>query len=531
MNWPIISPEKLLASLKTDKELAFVDVREQGIHAQGHPLFAIPLPLSRLELEVERLIPCKSIAIYLLDQGEGDTLAKRAADKLREMSYTDISIVGGGLLGWHAEGLEVFSGVNVPSKAFGEWVESKKETPHISAEELKERLDAGDDIAILDSRPLEEYQRMCIPGGIDMPGAELVHRVFEAVPDEGTLIVVNCAGRTRSIIGAQSLRDAGVKNPIMALKDGTMGWYLAGFELENKAGRVAGEPTEANLDKAVQAAQTAASRADVLEISAADLKDLQSNQNEKILYILDVRSKEEFQAGHVKGSQHSPGGQLVQATDEYVAVRNSTLVLVDDKRARALMTASWLKQMGWNKVCVLFDLSNIEMEIGNGFVKEVEKTAEMTAFELDAVLSSGEPIAVIDLANSLAYRDKHIPSAYWAIRSRLAQDMIYLPPVGFIIVTADDVRLAHLAAKEIAALKPQIIVRVLQNGNQSWYDAGLRVEEGEMRPLSEKDDLWYKPYDNKEKIKERMQGYLDWEVALIGQVARDGTARFRIFDE
>lgn len=531
MNWPIISPEKLHAKLKADEEFAFVDVREQGVHAQGHPLFAVPLPLSRLELEAERLVPRKTVAIYLLDQGGGDTLAGRAADKLRELSYTDISLVGGGLMGWHAAGLEVFSGVNVPSKAFGEWVEEKNKTPHVSAEDLKKRLDTGEEIAVLDSRPFEEYHRMCIPGGIDMPGAELVHRVFETVQDEATPIVVNCAGRTRSIIGAQSLRNAGIKNPVMALKDGTMGWYLAGFELENMATRVADEPTEKNLDKAVQGARTAALRAGVSEISVADLKDLQSNENEESLYILDVRTKEEFQTGHVKGSQHSPGGQLVQATDEYVAVRNSTLVLVDDKKARALMTASWLKQMGWNNVFVLSELSDEVIETGNEPVREVEHLPEMTPLELDAVLSSGEPVAVIDLANSLAYRDKHIPSAYWAIRSRLAQDMVYLPPVGFIIVTADDVRLAHLAAKEIAVLKPQVIVRVLQNGNQSWYDAGLRIEEGDTRLLSEKDDLWYKPYDNKEKIKERMQEYLDWEIALTGQVARDGTVRFHIIND
>ncbi|MBL4906205.1 MAG: hypothetical protein JKX94_02035, partial [Sneathiella sp.] len=269
----------------------------------------------------------------------------------------------------------------------------------------------------------------------------------------------------------------------------------------------------------------------VSEISCQELADLQSRSDHTSFYILDVRTRDEFQTGHLKGSQHCPGGQLVQATDEYVAIRNSVLVLVDDQKVRAYMTASWLRQMGWQNVSVFTEMNKVTLETGDSPLREVDRIEEMSALELDAVLTSSEPVAVIDLASSLSYREKHIPGAYWAIRARLEHDMVYLPPVGFIILTAEDERLAHLAAKEIAAIKPQVIVRVLQGGNQGWFKAGLRIEEGDTRSLSEKDDLWYKPYDNKEKIKERMQEYLDWEVALTGQVARDGTARFSILED
>ena len=62
-----------------------------------------------------------------------------------------------------------------------------------------------------------------------MPGAELVLRVRDIAPSPDTTIVVNCAGRTRSIIGAQSLINAGIPNKVVALRNGTMGWHLAGF--------------------------------------------------------------------------------------------------------------------------------------------------------------------------------------------------------------------------------------------------------------------------------------------------------------
>lgn len=527
MSFELISVHAVQEILKSSGELAFLDVREHGVHAQGHPLWAVPTPLSSLELKVETLIPRKDVDIYLLDQGDGDNLSERAATILQVLGYTSLFIVEGGVTAWHAAGLEVFSGVNVPSKAFGEFVEHQCDTPRISADDLAGRLSAGEKITVLDSRPYAEFNRMSIPSGVDMPGAELVHRVFETVPDETRLIVVNCAGRTRSIIGAQSLINAGIKNPVMALKDGTMGWYLAGHDLARNCTDVAIEPGEEAFQKSLKAARTVGEACSVPCLNAASLADHQERED-KTLFILDVRTKEEFLENHVAGSSHAPGGQLVQATDEYVAVRNATLILVDDREVRAWMTASWLKQLGWENVFVMTDFSGCSLQSGEQAPIVEPKAPEVSALELDAVIASGEASAVLDLSDSLSYRAGHIPGAFWAIRSRLEQDLIFLPPVGYIVLTAEDVRLAHLAADEVARIRPDAIVHVLKDGNQGWRDAQLKTEEGDTSQLSRPDDIWYKPYDNKEKIRERMQEYLDWEVALVPQVERDGTARFKI---
>ena len=130
---------------------------------------------------------------------------------------------------WEAAGFPVYSGVHVPSKAFAEVVEHEYGTPWISAEELAERQKRGERLAIFDSRSYEEYHSNTIPGAISVPGAELVYRFDEMVPSPDTFVVVNCGGRTRSIIGAQSLIDAGVPNRVVSLKDGTMAWHLAGL--------------------------------------------------------------------------------------------------------------------------------------------------------------------------------------------------------------------------------------------------------------------------------------------------------------
>jgi len=527
MSYQFVSALEIHRLLSGEKELAFLDVREHGVHSQGHPLWSVPVPLSRLELNIRRLVPRSCTPLYLLDQGDEEKLAERAAAILSSMGYSDISIIDKGITGWQEAGLEIFSGVNVPSKAFGEFVEHEYDTPYLTADELKGRLDQGEQITILDSRPFEEFHRMSIPGGVDMPGAELVHRVFEQVKDEKQTIVVNCAGRTRSIIGAQSLINAGVKNPVYALKDGTMGWYLAGHELARGEETIAPVATGDAFEASLNAARNVGKAAGVEKLTAEEFMEVTEFVGMKSTYFLDVRTKEEFLKGSFVVAQHAPGGQLVQATDEYVGTKNSTLVLLDDLEVRAWMSASWLKQLGWNDVYVCSDFPVSSLETEHPLYEIIKTAPELTALELDAVIASNEAIAVVDFSNSLAYRKNHIPGAFWAIRSRIEQDLKFLPPVGYIVVVADDPALAHLAAPEIAKACPNAIVNVLQGGNESWKQAGFEFEEGDTRHLSKLEDIWYKPYDNREKIKERMQEYLDWEVALVPQIKRDGTASFR----
>jgi len=228
-----IGPIQLKEMLHDREELALLDLREQGTFAREHQLFACSVPLSHLELKLYDLVPRLNTRIVLVDQAPSDKLglAEKGATRLADFGYSNVTIMEGGIEGWRSTGFELFSGVNVLSKVFGEFVELTYHTPRLTAEELKAKLEKGHKLVILDARPQEEYHRMNIPGSIDSPGAELVYRVHDVAPDPETAVIVNCAGRTRSIIGAQSLINAGIPNPVAALKDGTMGWQLAGFQL------------------------------------------------------------------------------------------------------------------------------------------------------------------------------------------------------------------------------------------------------------------------------------------------------------
>ncbi|HEX5321892.1 MAG TPA: rhodanese-like domain-containing protein, partial [Stellaceae bacterium] len=211
-------------------EIALVDVREEGEHCGGHPLLAVHLAYSRLELDIERLVPRKSVRLVLVDGGDG--VAARAGARLEGLGYGAVHALAGGVAAWEAAGYPLFPSSNVPSKAFAEVVEIGSHTPHVTAAELAELQRGGAKLKILDSRTVEEFNRFHVPGAVTCPGAELVYRFADLVPDPDTLVVVSCAGRTRSIIGAQSLINAGVPNRVVSLQGGTQGWRLGGLELE-----------------------------------------------------------------------------------------------------------------------------------------------------------------------------------------------------------------------------------------------------------------------------------------------------------
>jgi rhodanese-related sulfurtransferase/predicted metal-dependent enzyme (double-stranded beta helix superfamily) len=524
----LLPVRELKAMLRDGGELALIDVREEGEFGRSHLLFACNLPLSRLEMRIDALVPRRSTRVVLCDAGDG--LAQRAATRLMKLGYGNLAVLAGGVAGWQEAGYELFSGINVPSKAFGEFIEHRDDTPRLEAEAVKAAIDSGADMVILDSRPMSEYRAMSIPTGTDCPGAELVYRVHDAAPRPETLVVVNCAGRTRSIIGAQSLINAGIPNKVVALKDGTMGWHLAGLALEKGQSRQAPDPSPAGRAKAREAAARVARRFGVKHIDRATLARFMAERDRRSLYLLDVRMPEEYVAGHLPGSRSAPGGQLVQATDTYAGTRNARIVLVDGDGVRATMTASWLIQMGLPDIHVLEDALDGALASGaeTPTVLGLDglESASISPADLSAALATGA--VVVDLDSSLNYRAGHIPGAWFAIRSRFAGTAARLPRAALYVVTSPDGVLASLAAPELAAASG-MAVKVLRGGTASWRAAGLPMATGEEHMADGPDDVFHRPYDRDKGIEQAMRDYLSWEVDLVRQIERDGDAGFRSF--
>jgi len=339
-----ISPAGVRAALIARDEIALIDLREEAAFATGHPLFAAQLPIGRIEVEAPSRLPRKDVPIILYD--DGDHLADTAASLFAKLGYGDVRLLEGGLAGWRDAGYELFEDVNSYSKAFGELVEHRRGTPSLAAAEVQALIDDKADIAILDARRFDEYATMSLPGGVSVPGAELVLRAPAIAPDPDTTIIVNCAGRTRSIIGTQSLINAGLPNRVVALRNGTIGWTLAGQDLARGSAERFPDVAGATVQEARNRARNVAYRAGVKQIGAGELAALAADRR-RTLYCFDVRTPEEYAAGHIAGFLSAPGGQLVQETDHFAPVRGARIVLADDLGARADMTASWLAQLGW----------------------------------------------------------------------------------------------------------------------------------------------------------------------------------------
>ncbi len=386
-------------------------------------------------------------------------------------------------------------------------------------------MDGGEKLVVLDSRPMDEYEVMNIPSGVCCPGAELVYRVGEVAQSPDTTVVVNCAGRTRSIIGAQSLINAGIPNKVVALRNGTMGWHLAGLPLERGNRRHAPDPSHDTLARAKAAAEAVAERYGVRRVDSETLAGWQRDPS-RTVFLLDVRSPEEYAAGHIPGSISAPGGQLVQATDRYVGIRNARLVLVDDTGVRATMTAHWLLQIGWDVHVLeggvpasgLVTGPQPAQPLGIGPVDKIEPE------KLAGLLDQGE-VDVIDLADSRSYRKEHIPGAIWGVRSRLEKALAAANRSGAIVLTSGDAQLARLAAADLRKLTDRR-VRVLEGGTAAWKAAGLPMAEGRERMADEADDVALRPYDRDDGIEDAMREYLSWEVELVRQIEREGTVRF-----
>tara|TARA_Y100001936_G_scaffold252707_1_gene313689 strand:+ start:1573 stop:2820 length:1248 start_codon:yes stop_codon:yes gene_type:complete len=357
---PKISVQQLAEAIQAPEELAVLDPRDHNAYHAGHIFWAASLRPENAESEAHKLVPRRSARIVVTDDGNGE--GRELYGVLKQNGWTDIGLLDGGTQAWIEKGYEVYSGVNVPSKLFGELVERHYQTPHVQAQQLSEWISQGRELLILDSRTQREFNRMNIPGGRSCPGGELVYRIFDLLK-ENTTVVVNCAGRTRSILGTASLIRAGIPNPVVALENGTMGWELAGLQLENGSTTVVGPPSESAQQKAAAAAQQITDRFGVTRVTESTLQSWQSDTL-RTLYLFDVRSPSEYERGHRRHFRNAPGGQLIQATDEYVATRGARIVLTDDDLTRATVTASWLLEMGWEAYVYEAGLNEDPLEVG-----------------------------------------------------------------------------------------------------------------------------------------------------------------------
>ena len=530
-----VTPHELREVLVTRDEWAVVDVREGDGYVAGHVSVAVPLPRGEVEVRIAALVPRRATPLFVTD-GDGGREARSVASRLADLGYTDVAYLAGGLTAWQAAGYELVTGVNALSKALGEFVERRYDTPKIGAEELKAKLDRGDDVVVLDTRPVPEFNHLAIPSGVGAPGAELLLRVFDAVSSPDTEIVVNCAGRTRAIIGAQALINAGVTNPTASLENGTAAWQFAGFEPARGSTELLGAPSPAGLARAIEAARGIRERFGVSVADAGQVETWRGEADRRTLYLIDVRTPDEHAAGHLPGARSVPGGQLVQATDLAIGVRNGRLVLVDDEDlVRSSITASWLIQLGLDHVAVLGVPAAARTETGASWPEVLGDLTvpTLTAAELAGALAAGD-LTLVDVEPNPPYfvERRYVPGSFVARRTTLVDRPESVTAIGArtgrIVLTSSDGNLARLAAADLAGLTSRPVA-ALEGGTDAWIAAGHPVETGLDQPAVVPSDV-LEGRPSLDAHKRQFADYVRWGDEIAAVLERDGLVRFRAFE-
>ena len=518
-----IDAATLKAWLGDGREIALIDVSEHGQYGSGHPFFAVPLPYSRFEPGLPALVPNRAVRLVLCDQGDG--VAARAAARAAGLGYFNLHILDGGKPAWQHAGYTLYAGVNVPSKTFGELVAHARHTPRVSANAVEAMRAAQENFVIVDGRPFAEYRKMSIPGGICCPNGELALRIQDIAPDPRTKIVVNCAGRTRSIIGAQTLLDLGVPNPVCALENGTQGWFLAGLELEHGAQRHHADRAGAADIGALQARARQFADAHGAAYVAPAAAQAWLRDPARTAYLLDVRTAEEVAARSSPGFRHAPGGQLIQATDAWVGVKGARLVLADDELVRAPVVAGWLRQLG-HEACVLD--GGIAAASARAWPLPPAPPALPAPVPITAhalMRLPGDTLQIIDLRPALTFRQGHIAQARWSIRPRVAA----LAGRGITtVLVVEEPCVAALAARDLAEVGCTDI-RLLAGNLAQWRDAGLPVRATPDQPADQDCiDFLFFVHSRHEGDAEAARQYLAWETGLLDQLDDQERGTFRI---
>ncbi len=539
-----VSAENLAALFESNASFALIDVREAGEYNSTHIPGSSLIPRRELEFRMAASVPHLSAHVILCD--DDGRRAALAAGTLESLGYSNVSVLDRGINRWASLDLPTEWGVNVPSKDFGEKMEVVHHVPEIDAAELHERIERGDKLVILDTRTPEEYRRFCIPGGRSVPGGELALRITDITADldPDTTVIVNCAGRTRSIIGTRVLQRMGRQN-VVGLKNGTSGWVLAGYELESGADRVdLPQPSAEGLAEAEAYANRLADEDGVRYLDIPALQAMMDRAKSETVYMVDVRTTAEYTEGHIPGFRWFPGGQAVQRSDEVAVVRNTPIIFACDDKVRATLTASWYRQLGHEEVYAVaggvgaWAAAGLDVETGapaepvlgmdeakeglNIYTPEelatsmfdsvmTELAMELSAEDDEEVeVEEGPVVLFVDTSGDFAAG--HVPGARWAPRGWLELQVEGLVPAreAPIVVTCRNGQNSVLAAATLKGMGYSN-VSAMEGGMTAWVAEDLPVETGLSGVMSPPTDLVASGPDRNYAD---MMNYLRWETAL-----------------
>ena len=222
------------------------------------------------------------------------------------------------------------------------------------------------------------------------------------------------------------------------------------------------------------------------------------------------------------GAQNTPGGQFVQATDQYVGVRNARIVVYDSDGVRAITVATWLKQMGHDVSVLRY---GVKSKVSLPQI-QIDYLMGVTAIKTEDLLQmyQRKSLTILDIRGSMQYRKAHLPNALWAIRPRLQE--IIRDAHEKILIISDDPALTYGALLELKGLDLNLqIYEVDSSGFSKQFET---VSTETSPPDKDCIDFLFFVHDRHDGNKDAARRYLEWETGLIAQLDEDEMNLFLI---
>jgi len=335
----IIEVKNAIKLLKNPKQnIAFLDIRERKQYVQGFAFGTINCPLSKFKTTIKDLVPDQSTAILFIGI-KNSVQTKKVGGVTKSLNYKNVFQIEGDYKKWKKEKLPFWAGEYTFSKAFGEWIEITSEVKNLFPKQLKKIHQKLNNYLQIDARPKKEFEKFTLPNSVQCSGGELpcfINNQTNLKKD----YIVHCAGRTRSIVAYQTLKDFNFKNKKYVLNGGTQNWVLNGYD-RNFKNKSKIKSTKLNFKSDLNLANQIAKKFNIPKSS-------QKNNNNNCYYFQLNSEIKNFKK--IKGWKQVNATTLVQNTDKFIASTKTKIFIFSNIPTSAVFATIWLRRMGYNAI-------------------------------------------------------------------------------------------------------------------------------------------------------------------------------------
>ena len=320
------------------KNISFLDIRERKQYVHGFAFGSVNCPFSKFKYLIKELVPDVNTTLILI--GVKNINQKTQIQKiLKKLKYHRSFFIKGDYKIWKKYKFPLWAGEYTFSKAFGEWIEITSNIKNLYAKELYKIHKKNHNYLQIDARPKKEFEKFSLPQSVQCSGGELPCYINNTENLRKNYIV-HCAGRTRSIIAYQTLKDFNFKNKKYVLNGGTQNWVLNGFDRKFK-NQSKIKSTKINYKNDLKLANSIAKK---FKIPSTQIMNKQTN-----CYNFQINSE-------IKNFKKIPGWKqvnattLIQSTDKFISSTNTKILIFSNIPSSAVFTVIWLRRMGYQAI-------------------------------------------------------------------------------------------------------------------------------------------------------------------------------------